>query len=182
MPANTALQVSVLDENGKRITPRHRNWISLVPGQELKCNGCHVQNSGLSHGRSDAFDSAWAGAQTAGVEFPNTDPRWFVGDIGETMAEVRARITCATDGCSSIEPSMNVIYRDVWTDPNLRAPDPDIDYLYTDLTTTAPTSLACQADWQWNCRSIINYEGFIIPCIHLHGSTHPCIVMISSCT
>jgi hypothetical protein len=102
VPANTALQISVLDENGKRVTPRHRNWISLVPGQELECNGCHVQNSGLSHGRSDAFDSAWAGAQTAGVEFPNTDPRWFVGDIGETMAEVRARVTCTDDGCSSL--------------------------------------------------------------------------------
>ena len=56
VPANTALQVSVLDEDGKRITPRHRNWISLVPGQELKCNGCHVQNSGLSHGRPTPAD------------------------------------------------------------------------------------------------------------------------------
>jgi hypothetical protein len=108
VPANTALQISVLDENGKRITPRHRNWISLVPGQELECNGCHVQNSGLSHGRRDAFDSAWAGAQTAGVEFPNTDPRWFVGDIGETMAEVRARVTCTDDGCSSLR---HAVYR-----------------------------------------------------------------------
>jgi hypothetical protein len=164
VPANTALQVSVLDEDGKRITSRHRNWISLVPGQELECNGCHVQNSGLSHGRRDAFDSAWAGAQTAGVEFPNTDPRWFVGDIGETMAEVRARVTCTDDGCSSLEPSMNILYRDVWSaDPAIAVQNPDIEMLYTDLTTALPTSLGCAQDWSPNCRSVINYETVIHP-------------------
>ena len=164
VPANTALQISVLDQDGKRITSRHRNWISLVPGQELECNGCHVQNSGLSHGRRDAFDSAWAGAQTAGVEFPNTDPRWFVGDIGETMAEVRARITCTSDGCSSLEPSMNIVYRDVWSaDAAIAAQNPDIDMLYTDLTTALPTSIGCAQDWSPNCRSVINYETVIHP-------------------
>ena len=164
VPANTALQVSVLDEDGKRITSRHRNWISLVPGQELECNGCHVQNSGLSHGRRDAFDSAWAGAQTVGVEFPNTAPRWFVGDIGETMAEVRARVTCTDDGCSSLEPSVNILYRDVWSaDPAIAAQNPDIEMLYTDLTTALPTSLGCAQDWSPNCRSVINYETVIHP-------------------
>ena len=164
VPANTALQISVLDEDGKRITPRHRNWISLVPGQELECSGCHVQNSGLSHGRREAFDSAWAGAQTAGVEFPNTDPRWFVGDIGETMAEVRARVTCTNDGCSSLEPSMNIIFRDVWSaDAAIAAQNPDIDMLYTDLTTPLPTSIGCAQSWSPNCRSVINYETVIHP-------------------
>lgn len=164
VPANTALQVSVLDADGKRITSRHRNWIALVPGQELQCNGCHVQNSGLSHGRYDAFDSAWAGAQTAGVEFPNTDPMWFVGDIGETMAEVRARVTCTNDGCSSLEPSMNIVYRDVWSaDPAIAAQNADIDMLYTDLTTPLPTSIGCAQAWSPNCRSVINYETVIHP-------------------
>ena len=165
VPANTALQVSVLDADGKRISPRHRNWISLRPGQELKCNGCHVPNAGLSHGRREAFDSGWAGAQTAGVEFPNTLPQWFVGDIGETMAEVRARITCtAGGGCSSLEPSMNVIYRDVWTaDPVVAANNVDIDMMYTNLTTALPTSIACAQGWSSNCRSVINYESVIHP-------------------
>jgi len=164
VPANVALAISVVDENGKRITSRHQNWISLRPGQELKCNGCHVANSGLSHGRYEAFDAAYAGAPTAGIEFPNTDPAWFVSDIGETMAEVRARITCATAGCSSLEPSMNVVYRDVWTaDPAVRANNLDIDMLYTDLTTQSPTTLACQQDWQSHCRSIISYIAIIHP-------------------
>jgi len=163
VPANVALQISVVDEYGKRITARHQNWISVRPGQELSCNGCHVANSGLSHGRSDAFDAAYAGAQAGWLEFPNTDPQWFVGAPGETMAEVRARITCADGSCTSIEPSMNVIYRDAWTDANLREPDPDIDYLYTDLTTASPTTLACQQNWQAHCRSVINYESIIHP-------------------
>ena len=170
IPANAALMISLVDENGMQITQPHRNWISAAPGQELKCNGCHDANSGESHGRIDAFDSAYAGATVAGVPFPNTDPKWFVGDVGETMAEVRARITCATPDpvtlelCTSIEPSMDIIYRDVWTaDPAVAATNVDIDYLYRDLTTTPPTSVACQQDWQWRCRSIINYESIIHP-------------------
>ena len=164
VPANTALMVSVLDENGHRITQRHQNWISLGAGQELKCNGCHDANSGVSHGRYDAFESAYAGAPVAGVPFVGTVPQWSVGDVGETMAEVRARVTCANDGCSSIEPSMNVIYRDVWTaDPAIAANNVDIDFLYTDMTTSPPTTVSCQQDWQSNCRSVINYESIIHP-------------------
>ena len=163
VPANTALMVSVVDANGKRITARHFSWISLRPGQMLTCGGCHVGNSGLSHGRQDSFNSAYAGAAMAGVPFPNTNSQFFVGDVGETMAETRARFTCANDGCSSIEPSMDVIYRDVWTDPNVRAPDPDIDFLYTDLVTATPVSTACLLNWSSICRGEIHYETHIHP-------------------
>ncbi len=163
VPANTALMVSVVDADGKRITARHFSWMSLRPGQMLTCGGCHVGNSGLSHGRRDSFNSAYAGATTAGVPFPNTNSQFFVGDVGETMAETRARFTCANDGCSSIEPSMDVIYRDVWTDANVRAPDPDIDYLYTDLTTATPVSTACLLNWSSICRGEIHYETHIHP-------------------
>ena len=167
VPANAALMISVVDENGMRITQRHHNWISLGEGQELKCNGCHDANSGVSHGRYDAFESAYAGAPAGINEFPNTDPQWFIGAPGETQAEIRARVTCANDGCSSLEPSMNVIYRDVWSanplDVNGDPINPDIDYLYSDLTTASPTSLPCEADWQWNCRSVIHYIDNIHP-------------------
>ncbi|MEL7186372.1 MAG: hypothetical protein AAFN50_08045, partial [Pseudomonadota bacterium] len=167
VPANTALNISIVDENAMRITQRHFNWIQAAAGQEITCNGCHDANSGLSHGRDDAFDSAYAGAQTAGVEFPNTDPQWFVGEVGETMAEVRARITCASDSCSSIEPSMNVLYTDVWSanplDANGDPINPDINYSYTALTTASPTSIACATNWQAQCRAVINYETIIHP-------------------
>ena len=174
VPANAALMISITDENAMRTSPRHRNWIALAEGQELRCNGCHDPNSGLSHGRYDAFESAYAGAPSGVTEFPNTDPQWFIGTPGETMAEIRARVTCANDGCSSLEPSMNVSYRDVWSanplDVNGDPINPDIDYLYTSMTTEQPTSLACQQDWQWNCRSVINYIDHIHP---LWGAPRP---------
>ena len=167
VPANAALMIAVVDENAMRISPRHGNWLAMPEGQELKCNGCHDPNSGQSHGRYDSFNSAYAGAPSGPTIFPNTDSQWTIAEPGETMAEIRARVTCGTDNCSSIEPSMNVIYRDVWSanplDVNGDPINPDIDYLYTDLTTASPTSLNCQSDWQWNCRSIINYESIIHP-------------------
>ncbi|MGB5245305.1 MAG: hypothetical protein WBN34_02065, partial [Woeseia sp.] len=57
VPANVALALSVLDAEGHRITARHQNWLQLRPGQLLECNGCHIAQSGISHGRSDAFAS-----------------------------------------------------------------------------------------------------------------------------
>ncbi len=170
VPANAALMLSIVDENAMQITQRHQNWISVAAGQELKCNGCHDANSGVSHGRFDAFDSAYAGAPTAGVSFPNSNPQYFVGDVGDTMAEVRAELTNGTP-CTSVEPSMDVIYRDVWgatsVDPVTCQPvnpvNAGFDYLYRDLTTGAPTSLSCQQDWQWRCRIMINYLDVIHP-------------------
>ncbi len=165
VPANVALAVSVLDEDGHRVTARHQNWMQLRPGQLLECNGCHVAQSGVSHGRADAFTSAWAGAAVAGVPYPNTRAEWFVGEVGETMAEIRARITCATD-CASLEPSMDIEYEDVWTDEVAagRAADASFSYAYADLTTPPPTSLNCMTQpWVSNCRIVINYETHIHP-------------------
>jgi hypothetical protein len=59
---------------------------------------------------------------------------------------------------------MNIIYRDVWSaDPAIAAQNPDIDMLYTDMTTPLPTSIGCAQDWSPNCRSVINYETVIHP-------------------
>lgn len=173
VPANVALAISVLDGKGRRITARHQNWIQVRPGQLLECNGCHVANSGISHGRYDAFNSAYAGAPTAGTSFPNTDPALFVGDVGETMAEVRARISCADSNCSSIEPSMDVEFDDVWTDEATagRLKDPSFSYSYVDLTTPPPTSINCITQpWSSNCRIVVNYETHIHP---LWGTDRP---------
>ena len=173
VPANVALAVSVLDADGRRITARHQNWIQLRPGQLLECNGCHVAQSGISHGRFDAFEPAYAGAPTAGVQFPNTDPALFVGEVGDTMAEVRARISCANTQCSSLEPSMDVEFDDVWTDETAagRLKDASFRYAYVDLTTTPPTSLNCITQaWASNCRIVINYEMHIHP---LWGTARP---------
>jgi hypothetical protein len=164
VPANVALAVEVLDAQGRRITARHQNWLQVRPGQVLECNGCHVANGGLSHGRADAFAAAWAGATTAGGPFPNSDPALFVGEVGETMAEVRARLSCATD-CASLVPSVDLEYVDVWTDEAAagRAKDASFALSYTDLTTAAPTSAPCIQQWTPGCRIVINYETHIHP-------------------
>ena len=166
VPANTALMVSVLDENGMRITPRHHNWISLRPGQILECNGCHVANSGVSHGRFDAFATAYAGAPTAGVEFPNTEDIFFAGDVGETMAEVRMRESCNNSNCVALDPSMDLVYDDVWTDEvdAGRLRDQSFRDSYVDLTTPPPTSTTCITQpWSALCRIVINYEEHVHP-------------------
>ncbi len=175
VPANVALAISVLDADGKRITQRHNAWLSLVPGQELKCNGCHLANQGVSHGRADAFESAYAGGTSPGGSFPNMDPKWFIGELGETMAEVRARVSCTAEDCSAIEPTMAIKYEDVWSaDPTIRAINEPFDYNYDnsqELLTPSPTNTVCptlpvtppRRNWQSQCRNVINYETHIHP-------------------
>ncbi len=178
VPANVAFGVEVLDADGRRITARHNSWMQVRPGELLECNGCHLRASGLTHGREEAFDSAWAGALTAGVSFyPSTVDALSVGDIGDTMAEVRAQSSCnqTQNKCASIEPSVNIVYDDVWTDlaKSGRAPDESFSYLYVSadlnnpgLTTALPVDPTCVPptnSWSANCRIVVNYEEHIHP-------------------
>jgi hypothetical protein len=161
VPANVALAVSVLDANGRRISACHQNWLQVVPGQELTCNGCHAPASNLSHGRRASFDAAYAGATTTGVPFPNT-VNMFSPDAGDTMTDTRTRVSCQTD-CAALEPAVDVLYTDVWTDPSATTPAAPISYLYADLTTPPPVGGNCISSWTPACRIIINYETHIHP-------------------
>ena len=162
VPANVAFTISVLDAQGRRITPRHENWMQMRPGQLMECNGCHVPDQGTSHGRVASYDSVYAGATADGLAFPNTNPAIFA-DFGETMAEARARVSCATDSCNALSPSVHLIFDDVWTDPAVQAPDVSFAYRYTDLGTQAPTTVGCLASWSNLCRITINYVDHIHP-------------------
>lgn len=170
VPANVAFAISVLDANGRRISARHTNWLQLRPGETRTCNGCHVPGATqagtgrrLSHGRDDLFQSANPGAPTTGQPFPGTEPALFANS-GETMAQVRARISCQTD-CAALDPSVDVIYDDVWTDPGTagRPKDASFAYRYADLATPAPTSPGCTSTWNAQCRVVIHYERNIQP-------------------
>jgi len=170
VPANVAFQISILDSDGRRISPVHRNWLQVRPGEELKCNGCHqaatAQNL-LSHGRSGTFASAYAGAPSTGVPFSHTKAT-FSPNAGETMAETRTRTSCSSDTprCAVMNPSVDLLYTDVWTDPAVRAPDAVLRYRYADLTTPAPTTTAtgaCTTTWTSTCRIVINYAQHIHP-------------------
>ncbi|MGD2167235.1 MAG: hypothetical protein PVF63_03950 [Gammaproteobacteria bacterium] len=189
VPANVPLAISVLDSNGRRISARHQAWLQLRPGEELRCNGCHDPQSGLSHGRVDAFDSIYAGAQNATQPFPNTVSSLFA-EFGETMAEVRTRLNAsvicppsnspACDGFDALLPAMDLVYNDIWTDAAAagRAADAPITYSYAGLGQTSdpanvnvvwsapppsPIRPGCQTPWGGTCRSVINYETHIHP-------------------
>ncbi|WP_144391332.1 PD40 domain-containing protein [Pleionea sediminis] len=160
IPANVPFTISLLDEYGQRVSGRHENWLQLRLGEERECTGCHTSNSELSHGRADADPvSAYSGS-LGNSNFPNSNPAIFADD-GETMAEAYTRINGVP------EPSLDVQFTDVWTDPNVVAPAEDINYLYSDLLTPAPISDACASSWYAGCRITIHYEEHIQPIFDL---------------
>lgn len=170
VPANVAFQISILDANGRRISPVHSNWLQLRPGETRECNGCHnraTQQNPRSHGRTGLFNAVNTGASATGQPFPGTTAD-FSPNAGETMAETRARKSCSTppDGvpkCFDMNLSVNVLFRDVWSDPAQRTPDPDINLSYDSTIVAAPTTPACVTTWNAQCRIVINYVQHIQP-------------------
>lgn len=181
LPAQVAFRLSVLDANGRNISPGLDVWLQAIPGEVVNCNGCHktpTAASPLSHGRSGVFNPVYTGS-TTGTAFPNTLAAdlvtssgtlpAFIPNQGQTMAEARASVSCKQGSlvpCSEI-PSMNVLYTDVWTDPGKATPGKVILFSYTDLDVTdgeaIPTSGACASVWASNCRTVINYPKHIQP-------------------
>ena len=168
VPANVAVRMSVLDANARRITPAQGVWLQVKRGEVVSCNGCHRPASAqrpISHGRAGLFAAAWAGAAASGMPFPHTIASGagaFIPQAGETMAQARMRVSCASDTppCKQMVPSVNVVYTDVWTDPAQATPGAPINYRYDDATqfmTPFPTSAVCVTTWAANCRIEINY-------------------------
>ena len=65
-----------------------------------------------------------------------------------------------------MQPSVNVLYTDVWTDPAKATPGTPITYSYTDPMNkipAIPTSALCATAWAANCRIVINYPQHIQP-------------------
>lgn len=192
VPANVAFQFSIVDANARRITnataqgfssPLHRNWLQVQPGETLTCNGCHSPQAAnaatqRSHGRQALFAAVNGGAPATGL-FPNTDPA-LQGDTGDTMAQARSRVMCRLSQGFACNPSVDVIYNDVWTDPipagrpkdasfdlcysvgptdvGADAADTNIKHVCTSrIDTVAPVVPFCEANWASNCRIVINY-------------------------
>jgi len=158
VPANVAFAVSVVDSQGRRTSARHQNWLSVRPGETLECQGCHEPGLQVSHGRPGAGPAAvWAGASTTGAPFPNTDSTLFA-DMGETMAEVYARIKGIR------EPSPDPVYQaDEWVDFDNSVADISLAYENENFKTPPPISGVCENAWTASCRVVINYESHIHP-------------------
>jgi hypothetical protein len=160
VPANVPVSFEILDADGRKTDENHAFWLQFRPGEVVACNGCHDPDSPLAHGRlSAAPPSVYAGAPGSGLPFPNTDSAMWT-DPGEAMAETRNRLQCS----GACEPTMDILFTDVWTDSAVRPPDPDISFRYDDLTTAQPLSDAtCDSNWHNLCRSIVHYEQHIHP-------------------
>ncbi len=161
IPADVPIAFDILNKSGQRISLRHRNWVQVRPGETVACDGCHTNAVGESHGRTDAFDSVYAGATGNGVPFPNTDPLAYPTiNMGETMAEARAAADPA-----ALNPDIDLVYDDVWTYPVDAGRPADVSFAvrYADLTLTAPPEIFNCIPWTVNCRVIINYEDHIQP-------------------
>jgi hypothetical protein len=153
VPADIAFGLSVLDSKGRRISERHNNWLHMNAGSQMVCNGCHTANSETAHGRPNAEPTSInTGAPTSGTPWPNTAPN-LIPEMAETMAMTLARIR------GTASPSVDVVLHDDWSE----VPPADITYAYADLTTAAPVSEACQAQWQAGCRITINYPQHLAP-------------------
>ncbi len=157
VPANASVSFEILDKNGRRIGNQHAYWLQFQAGETITCNGCHERNSDTPHGRSNAVPpSVNFGAVTSGIPFPNTELA-MVAEMGESMAQTRMR------NSSAMQPTVDIIYDDEWTDPAVRDKDSSFSYLYSDLDTAAPATSNCQTTWNALCRTVINYETFIHP-------------------
>jgi hypothetical protein len=183
VPANVALSISVLDARGRRLNgvlgSRHTNWLQVVPGETLTCNGCHnpATNPQRAHGRAGLTAAINTGATANGSPFPGTNAALFA-DAGETMAEVRNRVMCG-GGC---KPSVDLAFQDYW--PATPATTPSVDACYSagpssvladaadpnqkvvcmnGLKGTAlPVNPSCTSNWTSLCRITIHYE------LHIH--------------
>jgi len=203
VPANVAFYIEVLDKNGRRILKRetnddlrrtrHDNWLQVRPKDTLECTGCHTHAAGvtpLPHTRNDAMDpSRVSGLQSDGTNLVNTNVyaampvagSQYFGDTGDTMAEILTRQFPA-----ALNPSFDLLYVDVWTDPNDTAltVEPAVNVLFQDLdvSTRAGAGVGANAfqeivatscidtatdlfnpNWDARCRMIINYQEHIAP-------------------
>lgn len=157
VPANAPLGLQLVDAQGKAVFSRHGAWLTLRPGETLQCQGCHERGSPLPHGRQEGMaPSINAGAPVSGLPFPNTrsDVVPFA-DAGETMAQALTRLHPERE-----LPAIDMQAFDAWSDP---APAGELLPLYADLQTPAPASVACQQQWQPECRTVIHYEDHIQP-------------------
>jgi len=150
VPADVPISISVLDKFG-RAYENHSNWIQVRPGETLTCNGCHAPN------KITALNSV----PIAGIH-NNTQLKSVSGQIlsgvaqlDETMAETRTRLDE-----SALELSLNITFKDVWTDTNQRAADPDVNYLYENLRTDFPSDGLIDYPTHiqpiWNLERVIN--------------------------
>ncbi len=191
VPADIAFSFAVLDADGRRIGGRHRNWLTVQAGEVRECSGCHTANSELPHGRPDAaLPSANAGAPATGVNFINTQlvDEFGTPETGPAMSQTMAEYYSSLNGPRT--PSMDIEFRDEWTDPAAAAKADSFTLSYAAIAQqhriqpetqqssppencpalpeappvwTAPAANCTSANWNSLCRTVIHYPEHIHP-------------------
>jgi hypothetical protein len=156
IPANTPFAISLLDEKGQRINGRHRQWLTLKPGEVLECNGCHSANSELPHGRIAAQAPSINVGAMGGTAYPNATQA-IIPTQGQTMAQADEMV----NGLAELSPDLR--YQDKWTDSDISTVNPSITYAYENLSTATPNGVECFENWTAYCRIQINYTEHIQP-------------------
>jgi hypothetical protein len=183
VPANVALDISVLDARGPSSQRRARQpphqLVQVMPGETLTCNGCHnpSTNPPRAHGRAGLTASINTGAPATGSPFPGTNAALFA-DAGETMAEVRNRVMCG----GACKPSVDLAFQDYWpatpattpsSTPATRPVRPRCSRMQPIRAKrrlleraqghAAAGQPSCSSNWTSLCRITIHYEMHIHP-------------------
>ena len=146
VPANIAFQISILDINGRRVSPVHRSWLHVRPGEVLECNGCHVRTGHDADGprTQGPVQFRVCRRDCTGGAFPGT-VNTISPEAGDTMARARSRNgssciepTTLVERCGpqAITPSANVVYDEIWNPA--ASPTDSFAYNYQQLTTAVP--------------------------------------------
>lgn len=168
VPANTPLMLNTLRDDVRRISRRHEHWISVAPGEVLRCVGCHDPSSNIPHGRLDSLppsQNPGAISLSSGLTgFPGTTSALFASELGQTMAEVYDDRKPDLDTSERVrELQLEVTYSDEWTDTLLATPDADINLTYDpawELPEAFPI-ISPNLDPSLQGRIVINYSDHI---------------------
>ncbi|HEY6528305.1 MAG TPA: hypothetical protein VIZ65_06395 [Cellvibrionaceae bacterium] len=134
LPAQVPFTLELVDANGRRIGPRHQNWLSLGNGEIRDCKGCHVANNANSpHGR------------LAAEPLPSTP------SIASSLPERIPTLGVGALSYLNIDKAINAL--------PANCPPPE-----TPITWLQPANkIACLTQWAPSCASTINYLEHIQP-------------------
>jgi hypothetical protein len=138
---------------------QHDSPLLLEDGELRECNGCHDPANDIPHARSDIQVASANPGAPSDLMFPNANPQIRAANYRDTMGEALANWLGAVPSSSG-----DVVFEDVWTDPNMGTPLPSFVYSLNDLTTPAPVNdPACLSAWTSDCKITINYLEHIQP-------------------
>ena len=172
VPANVPLAVSILDANGRRITPRHLNWLQVVPGRSSSATVV-TRRRPVSRTVAPTPSRPCTRALPAPV-FRSE----YAFDVRPTSADNQRRRVPRVENQIADKDLLTqlvcppTIDRSERQSPVLRRmdeprgahTDASFAYDYAALKTTAPvTDSNCVASWSASCRIVISYEAIVHP-------------------